>query len=58
VPTTWNNALQAVYSGLVSRNPWLHSFSRNTNEEAYLFARLLKKLGTDSRWKFFTRSVS
>src|SRR6266513_1050078 len=54
VPTTWDKALQAVYSGLVSAKPVAGILSgRNTNEEAYLFAKLVKKLAADSTLEVF-----
>ncbi len=54
VPTTWDKALQAVYSGLASAKPLAGILSgRNTNEEAYLFAKLVKKLAADSTLEVF-----
>jgi NADH-quinone oxidoreductase subunit G len=45
VPTTWDNALRAVFNGLRSAAAPAGILSgRNTNEEAYLFARLMKKI--------------
>jgi NADH-quinone oxidoreductase subunit G len=45
VPTDWETALQAVYQGLGSSQPLAGILSgRNTNEESYLFAKLIKKL--------------
>ncbi len=54
MPTTWDKALQAVYSGLASAKPLAGILSgRNTNEEAYLFAKLVKKLAADSTLEVF-----
>ena len=54
VPTTWEKALQAVYSGLKSAQPVAGILSgRNTNEEAFLFAKLVKKLATDYALEVF-----
>jgi NADH-quinone oxidoreductase subunit G len=54
VPTTWENALQAAYKGLVSIKPLAAILSgRNTNEEAYLFAKLVKKVAPDSALEVF-----
>jgi len=48
VPTTWDKALQAVLSGLRSAAPSAAVLSgRNTNEEAFLFAKLMKKMTSD-----------
>ncbi len=45
VPTTWEIALRAVVSGLRSAGSLAGILSgRNTNEEAFLFAKLMKKL--------------
>ncbi len=45
VPATWEQALQAVLNGLRSTKPLAGILSgRSTNEEAFLFARLMKKL--------------
>ena len=45
VPTTWDNALQAVLAGLRSAKAAAGIMSgRSTNEEAFLFAKLMKKL--------------
>ena len=44
-PTTWEKALQAVLSGLRSAPPLAGVMSgRSTNEEAFLFVKLMKKL--------------
>src|ERR1043166_3424194 len=54
VPTTWENALRAVITGLRSAQPLAAILSgRNTNEEAFLFAKLIKKLSTDSSLEVF-----
>src|SRR6478672_3758054 len=54
VPTTWEKALQAVYSGLKSAQPVAGILSgRNTNEEAFLFAKLFKKLAADYALEVF-----
>src|SRR5438132_11367715 len=45
VPATWEQALQAVLNGLRSTKLLVGILSgRSTNEEAFLFARLMKKL--------------
>jgi NADH-quinone oxidoreductase subunit G len=45
VPTTWDKALQAVFTGLGAARSLAGVLSgRNTNEEAFLFARLMKKI--------------
>jgi len=45
VPATWEAALHAVVNGLRGAQPLAGILSgRNTNEEAYLFAKLLRKL--------------
>ena len=47
VPTTWETALQAVVNGLRGGQALAGILSgRNTNEEAYLFAKLLRKLAS------------
>ncbi len=48
VPTTWERALGAVLSGLRGATPLAGILSgRNTNEEAFLFAKLMKRLSQD-----------
>ena len=48
VATTWEVALQAVLSGLASAKPLAGILSgRNTNEEAYLFAKLIRKISAE-----------
>jgi NADH-quinone oxidoreductase subunit G len=54
VPTSWENALQAVVNGLRPATPLAGILSgRNTNDEAYLFARLMKKLSPDAALEVF-----
>ena len=54
VPATWEQALQAVFTGLISNQPAAGILSgRNTNEEAYLFARLGKRLAMDGALQVF-----
>jgi NADH-quinone oxidoreductase subunit G len=54
VPTTWEHALQAVYTGLRSAGPLAGILSgRNTNEEAYLFAKLAKRISADCALEVF-----
>ena len=54
VPTTWENALQAVLTGLRSTQSTAGVLSgRSTNEEAFLFAKLMKKLAPDSALEVF-----
>jgi NADH-quinone oxidoreductase subunit G len=54
VPTTWEQALQAVQKGLVAHPPMAAILSgRNTNEEAFLFAKLIKKLSVDAALEVF-----
>ena len=54
VPTTWENALQAVLSGLRSASPVAGMISgRSTNEEAYLFMKLMKKLSPEAELEVF-----
>ena len=49
VPTDWQTALEAVAKGLRSTQPLAGILSgRNTNEEAYLFAKLIKKLSSEA----------
>src|ERR1051325_701383 len=53
-PATWEQALQAVYAGLKGSSSLAAILSgRNTNEEAYLFARLMKKLRADATLEVF-----
>jgi NADH-quinone oxidoreductase subunit G len=54
VPATWEVALQAVYTGLASAKPLAGILSgRNTNEEAYLFAKLVRKVSPDAAVEVF-----
>jgi NADH-quinone oxidoreductase subunit G len=54
VPTTWDKALQATLSGLRSAAPLAAVLSgRNTNEEAFLFAKLMKKIAPDCALEVF-----
>jgi len=49
IPTTWERALEAVLSGLRSASPLAGILSgRSTNEEAYLFVKLIKKLSPEA----------
>jgi NADH-quinone oxidoreductase subunit G len=53
-PATWDKALQAVFSGLKAAQPMAGILSgRNTNEEAFLFAKLAKRIGADSALEVF-----
>ncbi len=53
-PATWDAALQAVFSGLASAKPLAAILSgRNTNEEAYLFAKLVKKVSSEHALEVF-----
>jgi NADH-quinone oxidoreductase subunit G len=48
VPATWETALEAVHKGLSSARPLAAVLSgRNTNEEAFLFAKLIRKVSAD-----------
>jgi NADH-quinone oxidoreductase subunit G len=54
VATTWEIALQAVYSGLSSAQPLAAILSgRNTNEEAFLFAKLIRKISPQAGLEVF-----
>jgi NADH-quinone oxidoreductase subunit G len=54
VPTTWDKALQAVFSGLRAAAPMAGILSgRNTNEEAFLFAKLGNMIGARSALEVF-----
>ena len=56
IPTTWDKALGAVLSGLHGATPLAGVLSgRSTNEEAFLFAKLMKKLSPDSALEVFYR---
>jgi len=54
VPTSWNVALQTVFAGLRSARPLAGILSgRNTNEEAFLFAKLIKMIGIEAALEVF-----
>ena len=54
VPTSWNVALQTVFAGLRSARPLAGILSgRNTNEEAFLFAKLVKMIGIEAALEVF-----
>lgn len=54
VPATWDIALRAVLKGLRSAGQLAGILSgRNTNEEAFLFAKLMKKLSPESALQVF-----
>jgi NADH-quinone oxidoreductase subunit G len=53
VPTTWDKALQAVFSGLAAKPMAGILSGRNTNEEAFLFAKLAKMIGADPALEVF-----
>jgi NADH-quinone oxidoreductase subunit G len=54
VPTTWDKALEVVLSGLRSAASLAGVLSgRNTNEEAFLFAKLMKKFAEDCALEVF-----
>lgn len=49
VPVSWEEAIKAVAAGLRAHAPMAAILSgRNTNEEAYLFARAAKRLNADA----------
>jgi NADH-quinone oxidoreductase subunit G len=49
VPATWEQALAAAYKGLGARGPLAGILSgRSTNEEAFLFAKLMKRLSAEA----------
>jgi predicted molibdopterin-dependent oxidoreductase YjgC len=49
VPATWEQALQAAFKGLSAAGSLAGILSgRNTNEEAFLFAKLMKKVRADA----------
>ena len=55
-PTTWEVALKAVVSGLRPAKALAGVLSgRSTNEEAFLFGKLMKKLSPDSALEVFYR---
>ncbi len=54
VPTSWEIALKAVISGLrSSKSPAAVLSGRSTNEEAFLFAKLLKKISAEPALEVF-----
>ncbi|HWH76080.1 MAG TPA: 2Fe-2S iron-sulfur cluster-binding protein, partial [Candidatus Binatus sp.] len=54
VPTTWEQALQAVSAGISSNKSLAGVLSgRNTNEEAFLFAKLIKKISSEAALEVF-----
>lgn len=54
VPTTWDRALGAVWRELRAATPMAGILSgRNTNEEAFLFAKLAKMVGADPTLEVF-----
>jgi NADH-quinone oxidoreductase subunit G len=56
VPTTWENALRAVASGLRGAKTLAGVLSgRSTNEEAFLFAKLLKKVSPEAALEVYYR---
>lgn len=53
-PAEWETALQAALSGLGAAAPVAGVLSgRNTNEEAFLFARLMKRLSAEAALEVF-----
>ena len=56
VPTTWDRALEAVLTGLHGAAPLAGILSgRNTNEESFLFAKLMKTLSQDAALEVYYR---
>lgn len=56
VPADWETALQAALNGLGRAMPLAGVLSgRNTNEEAFLFRRLMKRLSPDAALEVFYR---
>ena len=56
VPVDWDTALNAVAAGLAANAPAAAILSgRNTNEEAFLFGRLMKKIARDAAVEVFYR---
>src|SRR5713226_4439099 len=54
VPTDWNTAFKAALTGLAKAEPLAGVLSgRNTNEEAFLFGKLMKKLSSQSALEVF-----
>jgi NADH-quinone oxidoreductase subunit G len=55
-PTDWRTALQAVIAGLGAAAPVAGVLSgRNTNEEAFLFGRLMRKISSQAAIEVFYR---
>jgi NADH-quinone oxidoreductase subunit G len=53
-PTAWETALDAVQKGLATTKPLAAILSgRNTSEEAFLFAKLIKKISPDAALEVF-----
>ena len=56
VPASWDQALQAVCAGLSGTKPLAAILSgRNTNEEAFLFAKMIRKIQPDAALEVFYR---
>jgi len=56
VPVDWDTALNAVAAGFAANAPAAAILSgRNTNEEAFLFGRLMKKIARDAAVEVFYR---
>jgi NADH-quinone oxidoreductase subunit G len=56
VPVDWDTALKAVAAGLAANAPAAAILSgRNTNEEAFLFGRAVKKIAPDAALEVFYR---
>lgn len=54
VPTSWEKALEAAHRGLVAAKPLAAILSgRNTNEEAFLFAKLIKRIAPEAGLEVF-----
>ena len=54
VPVSWEVALEKVFSGLKAAEPAAAILSgRNSNEEAYLFAKLIRRLVPDAALEVF-----
>ncbi len=54
VPADWETALQAVLSGLRAASPLAGMLSgRNTNEEAFLFGRLMRMISSQATLEVF-----
>jgi NADH-quinone oxidoreductase subunit G len=56
VPVDWDTALQAVAAGLAANAPAAAILSgRSTNEEAFLFGRMMKKISPEAKQEVFYR---